>query len=98
MRVTSSALIGFCVASIAQAIVIPSELSELTRLNHIDLGRLLSTTLPVRRQTSNETCPVSIGSFPGPTAPSAYDLEKRNEFVKRCAIFIAFLKVLADAK
>ncbi|EIM84910.1 glycoside hydrolase [Stereum hirsutum FP-91666 SS1] len=70
-------MIGLCRS------VIPSDLPELTSLAHTDLERLLSTTLPVRRQTENETCPASVGSFPSPTSPSIYDLEKRNAFVKR---------------
>lgn len=85
MKLYSSILISLYAACLARTIVIPSDLPELTSLAHTDLERLLSTTLPVRRQTENETCPASVGSFPSPTSPSIYDLEKRNAFVKRYA-------------
>lgn len=87
MKLSSGILISLYAACLARTIVIPSDLPELTGLAHIDLDRLLSTTLPVRRQTENETetCPSSVGSFPSPTSPSIYDLEKRNAFVKRYA-------------
>lgn len=83
MRLCINALVGLAVATWTEAIVIPSELPELTGLTHNHLERLLSSAPPVRRQTTNETCPASVGSFPSPTLPSAYDLEKRNAFVER---------------
>lgn len=83
MKLSSGILIGLYATCLARTIAVPLDLSELTGVAHIDLERLLSATLPVRRQTGNETCPASVGSFPSPTSPSTYDLEKRNAFVKR---------------
>lgn len=71
----------------SKALTLPTELSEITGLSERQIRRLLDTrsTTVTTSSAPHSTCAEANTTvvFPKPTLPSAYDIAKRNAFVKR---------------
>ncbi|KAH8118194.1 glycoside hydrolase [Phellopilus nigrolimitatus] len=80
-------LLSLALASIVNALVLPSDLSELTGLSDSQLKQLLYIDAPSfsleARATNCSSNDTAGGVFPGPTVPTTNDLLKRNAFVTR---------------
>ncbi|KZS94212.1 glycoside hydrolase [Sistotremastrum niveocremeum HHB9708] len=80
-------LLSLTVVCFAKALVLPSELSEITGLSEAQLRRFLDSraTSATTSSPPQSTCAEANTTvvFPKPTLPTAYDLAKRNAFVKR---------------